>query len=59
MSKLFLRLNVKHYIKNKPNLWGIKIFALCGKSGLLYDFIFGNSIDGRREVNTLVGPVSI
>lgn len=33
------RLNVKQYVKNKPKPWGIKIFALCGVSGTLYDFI--------------------
>jgi hypothetical protein len=33
------RLNVKQYVKNKPNPWGIQVFAICGKSGLLYDFI--------------------
>lgn len=32
-------LNVKQYLKNKPSPWGIKIFALCGKSGILYAFI--------------------
>lgn len=29
----------KQYIHNKPTKWGIKIFALCGVSGLIYDFI--------------------
>ncbi|XP_050293853.1 piggyBac transposable element-derived protein 3-like [Anthonomus grandis grandis] len=32
-------LNVKQYVKNKPKPWGIKNFALCGSSGILYDFI--------------------
>lgn len=32
-------LNCKQYIKSKPTKWGIKIFAICGASGLLYDFI--------------------
>lgn len=32
-------LNVKQYVRGKPNPWGIKIFALCGSSGLLSDFI--------------------
>lgn len=32
-------LNVKQYVKNKPCPWGIKIFALCGRSGLVYDFL--------------------
>jgi hypothetical protein len=33
------RLNVKQYVKNKPNPWTTKNFTICGKSGLLYDFI--------------------
>lgn len=30
---------IKQYIKNKPTKWGIKLLALCGQSGLCYDFI--------------------
>ncbi|XP_068082072.1 piggyBac transposable element-derived protein 3-like [Anabrus simplex] len=33
------QLNVKQYVKGKPFPWGIKLFALCGKSGLAYDFL--------------------
>ncbi|XP_046395761.1 piggyBac transposable element-derived protein 3-like [Ischnura elegans] len=32
-------LSVKQYIKGKPYKWGVKIFMLCGESGLCYDFI--------------------
>jgi hypothetical protein len=32
-------LNIKQYIKNQPTKWGIKLLALCGGSGLCYDFI--------------------
>lgn len=32
-------LNVKQYVRNKPNPWGVKIYALCGVSGTLFDFI--------------------
>lgn len=32
-------LNIKQYIKNKPNPWGVKAYLLCGESGLVYDFI--------------------
>jgi len=31
--------NVKQYCKGKPNPWGIKIFMLCGASGVIHDFI--------------------
>lgn len=33
------QLNVKQYIKGKPCPWGIKLYALYGSSGLLYDFV--------------------
>lgn len=32
------QLSIKQYVKRKPSPWGIKVFALCGRSGLLYDF---------------------
>ncbi|KAG8187496.1 hypothetical protein JTE90_022889 [Oedothorax gibbosus] len=32
------RNKLKQYIKNKPHKWGIKVFGLCGSSGMLYDF---------------------
>ncbi|KAL3219837.1 hypothetical protein MRX96_005601 [Rhipicephalus microplus] len=32
-------LDIKQYVKGKPNPWGIKIFMLCGESGLVYDFL--------------------
>lgn len=33
------QINIKQYIKSKPYPWGIKVFVLCGKSGIPYDFI--------------------
>lgn len=33
------KLKVKHYVKGKPCPWGIKLFALCGRSSVLYDFL--------------------
>lgn len=33
------KLEIKQYIKGKPEPWGVKIFMICGKSGLIYDFI--------------------
>lgn len=32
-------LNIKQYLKNKPKKWGVKIYVLAGKSGIIYDFI--------------------
>lgn len=35
------KLCIKQYVKNKPIKWGIKIFLLCGESGLAYNlFLF-------------------
>ncbi|XP_017468501.1 PREDICTED: piggyBac transposable element-derived protein 3-like [Rhagoletis zephyria] len=33
------RMGMKQYIRGKPCPWGIKLYVLCGKSGMLYDFI--------------------
>ncbi|XP_063237795.1 piggyBac transposable element-derived protein 3-like [Bacillus rossius redtenbacheri] len=33
------RFSIKQYMKGKPCPWGVKIFFLCGKSGLAYDFV--------------------
>lgn len=33
------QINIKQYVKGKPTPWGIKLFALCGTSGIMYDFI--------------------
>lgn len=30
--------SIMQYVKGKISPWGIKVFALCGRSGLLYDF---------------------
>lgn len=32
------KLDVKQYVKGKPTPYGIKIYCLSGKSGILYDF---------------------
>lgn len=33
------KFSAKQYVKGKPNPWGIKMFMLCGKSGIVHDFI--------------------
>lgn len=30
------QLTVKQYLKGKPNPWGVKVFMLCGASGIIY-----------------------
>ena len=32
------RTGLRQYMPNKPNKWGIKVWARCGVSGLVYDF---------------------
>lgn len=32
------RCPIRQYLPNKPNKWGIKVWARCGVSGFLYDF---------------------
>ena len=32
-------LSIKQYVKVQPYKWGMKIFLLCGESGLCYDLI--------------------
>jgi len=40
----------KQYVKGKPCPWGIKIFFICGKSGMPYDFIiYQGSTTPRTE----------
>ena len=31
------QLDIKQYMQNKPCKWGVKVFLLCGSSGLVYD----------------------
>ena len=33
------KLSVLQYIKGKPEPWGVKVYFLCGKSGIGYDFL--------------------
>lgn len=41
------RLVMKVYMKDKPNKWGLKVYILCGKDGLPYDFFIyqGNTTE--------------
>ena len=32
------RCGIKQYMPKKPNKWGIKLWASCGISGIVYDF---------------------
>ncbi|XP_046394005.1 piggyBac transposable element-derived protein 3-like [Ischnura elegans] len=56
-------LNVKQYVKGKPCPWGIKIFFLCGKSGLAYDFLIyqGSTTEINPSVQKMygLGPIVV
>ena len=53
-------INVLQYMKDKPSKWGIKIFLLCGESGLLYNFIIyqGSTTEIKREYNAFGIPAA-
>lgn len=46
------RLQMKQYMKGKPNSWGIKVYVLCTKSGLPLDFfLYQGSSSGICQEN--------
>lgn len=46
---------MKQYVKNKPNPWGIKFFALCGVSGQMFaSLIYQGSTTEIDETKTKV-----
>lgn len=47
------RLVVKQYVKDKPIPWGVKVFVLCGKNGLPYDFF------GYQGSSTELSPINL
>lgn len=51
------QINIKQYIKSKPNKWGIKIYILAGKSGTIYDFIIYQGI--TTELNDLYKSLGV
>lgn len=46
-------LAIKQYIKGKPCPWGVKIFVLCGKSGMAYDFLIYQGASTGLDKNKL------
>jgi hypothetical protein len=44
------RIPMRQYMRGKPNPWGVKVFMLCGKSGMVYDFIIYQGND--TEIKT-------
>uniref|UniRef100_A0A3B4CEN1 PiggyBac transposable element-derived protein domain-containing protein n=1 Tax=Pygocentrus nattereri TaxID=42514 RepID=A0A3B4CEN1_PYGNA len=56
-------LSVKQFIKGKPHPWGVKIYFLCGKSGMAHDFLLhqGTTMElsqqHRKQLGLGVGVV--
>jgi hypothetical protein len=46
--------NIK-YMKGKPIKWGVKVFLLCGESGLIYILPFQRYYECDTAVAKLVG----
>lgn len=46
-------LSIKQYVKGKPTPWGVKVFVLCGKSGIAYDFIIYQGASTGLNANHL------
>ena len=51
------RTSLKQYLPNKPNKWGIKVWARCGVSGMVYDFEIytGRSSKAEAQPALLMG----
>ena len=49
------RSGMRQYLPKKPNKWGIKVWARCGHSGILYDFEIYEGRKDKRDVNEIPG----
>ena len=49
------RSGLRQYLPKKPNKWGIKVWARCGHSGILYDFEIYEGRKDKRDVNEIPG----
>lgn len=51
------KLSVLQYIKGKPEPWGVKVYFLCGKSGLAYDFLIyqGATTELSKQSKKILG----
>lgn len=62
MVKFYGRLSIKQFIRNKPIRFGIKMWALCGSDGYLFDDIYcGKNVanDGKLSKCALGSRVVI
>ena len=49
------RSGLRQYLPKKPNKWGIKVWARCGHSDILYDFEIYEGRKDKRDVNEIPG----
>ncbi|XP_063902705.1 piggyBac transposable element-derived protein 3-like, partial [Zophobas morio] len=45
------QLSIKQYIRGKPNPWGVKVYNLCGESGIIYRSIVYQGSTTLPELN--------
>ncbi|KAJ8892613.1 hypothetical protein PR048_005194 [Dryococelus australis] len=55
------QLSIEQYIKNKLHKWGVKLFMLCGESGLVYNFFIyqGQTTELPENISPLGHGVSV
>ncbi|KAG5899065.1 hypothetical protein JTB14_028236 [Gonioctena quinquepunctata] len=57
------KFSIIQYVKGKPCPWDIKIFVLCGSSGMAYDFIISQGSKTKLAIQLLskfgLGPTVI
>ena len=49
--------SLRQYLPNKPHKWGIKIWARCGVSGIVYDFSVYVGQQGNTEISAMFGKI--
>ena len=49
--------SLRQYLPNKPHKWGIKIWARCGVSGIVYDFSVYVGQQDNTEISAMFGKI--
>ena len=47
--------SINQYFSNKPNKWGVKVWARCGISGVVYDFEVYTGKNSTKKDNEIEG----
>ena len=53
------RSSLRQYLPNKPQKWGIKVWARCGVSGIIYDFDVYVGKQDDQNVSREFGKVGV